>query len=150
MVAGEHVLASYLQGRGDDLIKFRVGGRVWHRTGDAGCRDHTGRLWLLGRCSARVGALYPLAVEAAVSGEAGVHRAAFFVNQGRRLLAIEPEPGGPSPRLEDIHRRLAWADLDEVRLTRCIPVDRRHNAKIDYTALAADSAAQDFPLPALR
>ena len=31
---------------------------------------------------------------------------------------------------------LAWAGLDEIRFVRRIPVDRRHNAKVDYVALA--------------
>jgi acyl-CoA synthetase (AMP-forming)/AMP-acid ligase II len=69
VVSGDHVLRGYLHGRGESENKFRVAGSVWHRTGDAGYFDHKKRLWLLGRCAARVddgrGALYPLGVEQA-------------------------------------------------------------------------------------
>jgi hypothetical protein len=36
-----------------------------------------------------------------------------------------------------VRRRLAFAQIDRVLAVRKIPVDRRHNAKIDYTALEA-------------
>ena len=32
-------------------------------------------------------------------------------------------------------RELEWAHVDEVRVLRHLPVDKRHNAKIDYGAL---------------
>ena len=38
---------------GDEETKITVGEHVWHRTGDAGYLDAQGRLWLLGRCSAK-------------------------------------------------------------------------------------------------
>ena len=72
VVSGDHVLPGYLDGVGDSESKIHVDGRVWHRTGDAGYVDDRGRLWLLGRCSAKVsdshGVVYPFAVEAAASG----------------------------------------------------------------------------------
>ena len=48
VVSGRHVLAGYLNGVGDEETKFRVEGKVWHRTCDAGYLDASGRLWLLG------------------------------------------------------------------------------------------------------
>ncbi|MEO5959567.1 MAG: AMP-binding protein, partial [Opitutaceae bacterium] len=67
VVSGEHVLKGYLGGIGDEESKFFVGETSWHRTGDAGLRDERGRLWLLGRCAARIddarGRLYPFGVE---------------------------------------------------------------------------------------
>jgi len=44
VVSGGHVLSGYLDGVGDEETKFRVGGSVWHRTGDAGRLDAAGRL----------------------------------------------------------------------------------------------------------
>ena len=32
-------------------------------------------------------------------------------------------------------RNLAWAQVDTIRVLRHMPVDKRHNAKIDYAAL---------------
>jgi len=42
----------HLDGHGDHETKFRVGGEVWHRTGDYGYLDGRGRLWLMGRAAA--------------------------------------------------------------------------------------------------
>jgi acyl-CoA synthetase (AMP-forming)/AMP-acid ligase II len=139
VVAGDHVLGGYLDGRGDGESKVRAGARVWHRTGDAGYLDAGGRLWLLGRCAARVadplGTVYPLAVEAAVSDVPGVIRTAFVRRRGRRVLVAEL--AGPRPRaaIESLRTRLHWVHLDDVLVVERIPVDRRHNAKIDYPAL---------------
>jgi acyl-CoA synthetase (AMP-forming)/AMP-acid ligase II len=139
VVSGGHVLPGYLRGVGDDETKFRVDGTVWHRTGDAGCLDERGRLWLLGRCAARIedarGTLYPFAVECAVAGAPGVRRSAFVSHAGRRLLLVEPRTDGPPPDLAALRASLAWARLDDVRPVGRLPVDRRHNAKIDYVTL---------------
>lgn len=134
VVSGAHVLPGYLHGQGDGETKFRVDGTVWHRTGDRGCIDAAGRLWLLGRCSATVhdihGSLHPFAVECAAMQVPGVVRAALAPMTGRRLLAVEGSADAAAVRTA-----LAWAQLDEVRLVARIPLDRRHNAKVDYPAL---------------
>jgi acyl-CoA synthetase (AMP-forming)/AMP-acid ligase II len=139
VVSGPHVLTGYLHGQGDEETKFDVDGRRWHRTGDAGYLDDGGRLWLLGRCSARIdddrGRAYPFAVECALDGIAGVRRTAFLAHNGRRLLVAELEPGA-SPQTRDVLRAAsAWAHPDDVRVIGRLPVDARHNAKIDYPAL---------------
>ena len=138
VVTGDHVLTGYLDGIGDQETKIRVGDRVWHRTGDAGYRDSGGRVWLLGRCTARVrdadGEVYPFAVECAASEVAGVKRSAFVLHEGQRTLIIEPEGVSERPDPQEVLTRLAWARITRVIL-RPIPVDTRHNAKVDYTAL---------------
>lgn len=141
VVSGPHVLTGYLHGQGDEETKFDVDGRRWHRTGDAGYLDADGRLWLLGRCSARIddprGRVYPFAVECALDGIDGVKRTAFLAHGGRRLLAAELEPG-TSARTgihETLRAAAAWAHPDDVRVVERLPVDARHNAKIDYPAL---------------
>jgi acyl-CoA synthetase (AMP-forming)/AMP-acid ligase II len=148
VVAGDHVLRGYLDGAGDDETKICAGDRVWHRTGDAGYLDAAGRLWLLGRCAARVedadGVLYPFAVECAASDVPGVARSAFVSHRGRRLLVVEPAADGPGVRATAtstelrtaLLKRLAWARLSDVGIVGRVPVDRRHNAKVDYPALA--------------
>jgi olefin beta-lactone synthetase len=137
VVSGAHVLPGYLKGEGDSETKFEVDGTRWHRTGDIGYMDAAGRLWLLGRCSGKVhdarGTLYPFAVECAAMQAPAIRRAALAAIDGRRLLAIEAaEPVSA----EAILSSLAWAKLDQVIFVDQIPVDKRHNAKIDYVALA--------------
>jgi acyl-CoA synthetase (AMP-forming)/AMP-acid ligase II len=139
VVSGPHVLTGYLHGQGDEETKFDVDGRRWHRTGDAGYLDADGRLWLLGRCSARIedgrGRIYPFAVECALDGIYGVRRTAFLAHGGRRLLAVELEPGASPQTRETLRAACAWADPDDIRVVDHMPVDARHNAKIDYPAL---------------
>lgn len=139
VVTGDHVLKGYLHGRGNEETKFSVDGVIWHRTGDAGKRDATDRLWLLGRCSAQVqdshGQLYPFAVECVATEHAGIRRSAFVSHEGRRLLAVETRDGAEHANLEILRKEIAWASVDQVLCLDRIPVDKRHNAKIDYPEL---------------
>ncbi|MGE0483462.1 MAG: AMP-binding protein [Gammaproteobacteria bacterium] len=138
VVSGEHVVRGYLGGIGDAETKFDVGGTRWHRTGDLGRLDADGRLWLLGRCAAGIddarGRLYPFAVECAAQQLAGVRRAALALRAGRRVLAYETTDAGPDETT--VGAALAWAGLDHVVRVPHIPLDARHNSKIDYGALA--------------
>lgn len=142
VVSGDHVLPGYLHGQGDAETKFRVDGVPWHRTGDAGYLDEQGRLWLLGRCSAKLadewGTLYPFAVEAAAQAQPGIHRSALVAHRGQRILLIEwaerfPETAR-SPTLQALQAALAWAQIHQFHPCK-IPVDKRHNAKVDYPAV---------------
>ncbi|MEO5958853.1 MAG: AMP-dependent synthetase, partial [Opitutaceae bacterium] len=102
-----------------------------------GLRDERGRLWLLGRCAARIddarGRLYPFGVECVAMTFPAVRRAAAIAHAGRRLLVIEAERD--EALLQSLRVATAWAQIDEVRCVAALPVDARHNAKIDYPAL---------------
>jgi acyl-CoA synthetase (AMP-forming)/AMP-acid ligase II len=141
VVSGAHVLTGYLHGRGDKETKFQVDDVCWHRTGDAGCLDRSGRLWLLGRCEAKVsdarGVLYPFAVESAARQHQNVLRVALTTDRdGRRVLAMQlRETRDPGADLRVVKESLAWAGVDSFRVYHRLPVDHRHNAKIDYGAL---------------
>lgn len=140
VVSGEHVLPGYLHGVGDSETKFSVAERRWHRTGDAGYFDGVGRLWLLGRCQARIvdehGTVFPFSVETALSFYPTVRRSALVAVRGLRVLVVEPTSADVVD-LEAIARELSWARLDAVRRINRIPMDKRHNAKVDYPALLA-------------
>lgn len=142
VVSGPHVSAGYLNGHGDAETKFRVGDTVWHRTGDSGWLDEQNRLWLTGRCAARVGdapqAQYPLMVEAALADHPQLARVAFVSHRGRRLLVVELKRGADRSGLEELATALPWAGIARVVSLSHIPLDRRHNAKIDYPALRAE------------
>ena len=138
VVSGSHVAPSYLGGEGDDETKFRVDNSIWHRTGDAGRLDGRGRLWLLGRCSARIederGMLYPYAIEAALSMYPDIARSAFLLHQDQRILVIELRDSRALD-VDAIIRRFDWAGIDAVITLKSIPVDARHNAKVNYSVL---------------
>ncbi len=141
VVSGDHVLGGYLHGHGDLETKLKVDGVTWHRTGDAGYLDLEGRLWLLGRCVARIedrhGVLYAFAAETAVYQDPAIRRAAMVAHAGRRVLAIELVDGQRDAALARLRDTLAWTRLDDIRVLPRIPVDKRHNAKIDYPSLYA-------------
>lgn len=140
VVTGPHVLGGYLHGAGEAETKFRADGEAWHRTGDAGYLDGRGRLWLLGRCAARVsdgrGVQYPLSVECAARlWLPKIRQCAFVVWKGRRCLLVEATTPTTGEEIERLRTSLAWAWVDEVKTVRRIPVDRRHQAKVDYVRL---------------
>ncbi len=129
VVAGDHVVASYVNGEGNTETKIAVDGRIWHRTGDAGAFDAKGRLWLKGRCAARLKeGLYPLQVEAMVRANLGPVPVAAIPVNGEPTLVLE----GGAGRIEEKARRLG---ITKIRTLRKIPLDRRHQSKIDYATL---------------
>jgi acyl-CoA synthetase (AMP-forming)/AMP-acid ligase II len=146
VVSGEHVLPGYLGRIGEEETKFRVDGLVWHRTGDAGCMDERGRIWLQGRCAARIddarGRLYPFGVECVAMTFRDVRRAALVAERGERWLIVAAEPSetlGP-----ELLAATSWAKVDRVLIWDELPTDRRHNAKIDYPELRKRMAAHRF------
>jgi len=140
VVCGPHVVQGYFRGEGDTATKFSVGGKTWHRTGDAGRMDERGNLWLLGRCAARIsdrqGILYPFTVETAAASYGVIRRSACVKAGGCRVLVVEPTTHSRSRLWADFKSELAWAHVERILVVPRIPVDRRHNAKVDYPALA--------------
>ncbi|MBN2799223.1 MAG: AMP-binding protein [Deltaproteobacteria bacterium] len=125
LVAGDHVNTAVTPGRED---KLREGARVWHRTGDAGWRDDSGLVWLVGRVGQDVAGRWPFQVEPLAEAVAGVRRAALVEHLGQPLLAWEGDADDQEVR--------AAVGLVTRRLP-AIPVDPRHRAKVDRRALRA-------------
>lgn len=138
VVSGGHVLPGYFNGVGDEDTKFRVDGTIWHRTGDDGVRDKEGRLWLLGRAGAVIkdkrGTLYPFSVECAARSDPDVKVAALVGKNDSRILLVQARKNARIDT-QKLSAMLSWAHLDEIRQIQRIPLDRRHNAKVDYTKL---------------
>ncbi|MFZ5476458.1 MAG: AMP-binding protein, partial [Myxococcota bacterium] len=131
VVAGDHVNPSYFRDpEADAATKVHAEGRVWHRTGDTGRRDARGRLWLVGRVADVVHGLHPYPIEAAAERIPGVRRAALIDRAGAPLLCVEGEDGV----VERVRATVKHVDVSAVSH---IPVDRRHNAKVDRAALRA-------------
>ncbi len=139
VVSGDHVLSGYLEGIGDETTKFRVDGRVWHRTGDAGCIDKEGAIWLLGRCEAVVkdkhGVMYPFAVECCALQHDWVKVAACVAWEGERTLLVVPKRESTEDERRALCEGLEWVRLMHVMEVTHIPLDRRHNAKVEYPRL---------------
>jgi len=139
VVSGEHVVVGYLGDEGNRELTIRVDEQWWHRTGDAGCLDASGRLWLHGSCRARVeldgGFRYPLAVDAALSDHAALARSTLVRHDGKVLLVVQPRGDLPAAVRESVVSGVAWSGADELVVVRRMPLDRRHGAKIDHPQL---------------
>jgi acyl-CoA synthetase (AMP-forming)/AMP-acid ligase II len=155
LVSGNHVVKTYLDERGNAETKIEVdsqpGKVIWHRTGDAGYTDHEGRLWLMGRCTSKIederGEVYPFQVEAAASEINSIRRATCLKSNGKRILIVEKKrqhlpitfartQTGDAAFLGTINDAFRWLQFDEIRIVDALPVDRRHNAKIQYSQIA--------------
>lgn len=120
----------------------------WHRTGDVGHIDATGRLWIEGRVDHLIhgpaGTLAPVHVELQAESVAAVDQAAA-VGVGpidnQQLVVVVTGPATSriksavvaDPDLASAVRAAVTADVAAVLVARKIPVDRRHNSKIDRT-----------------
>lgn len=131
-------------------------GTFWHRMGDVGYFDDSGRLWFCGRKAHRVqtdsGTLFTEPCEAIFNDHPDVYRSALVPyragGQVVPAIFIEPEPGR-FPRtptdeaaFRDAMRALAQTtplttSIEHVFFHESFPVDRRHNAKIHREELAA-------------
>jgi len=147
LVSGRHVLKQYLDNplaNKENKIP-RADGLVWHRTGDTGFLDQQQRIWLTGRVkdalsiSGRV--IQPFPLEQKIDALAEVRRSALMVH-GRRLnLFIELDMGKaltPSvqQQISQILKSTSETEIEVIQLEK-MPVDGRHNSKIDRPELLA-------------
>ncbi len=122
--------------------------RTWHRTGDVGHLDTAGNIWVEGRVvhviHAVEGAITPVPLEIAAEEVSEVLRAAV-VGVGPHgvaqvVVVVETTNGNEgeaSPALTaKVRLAVAPQKVAAVWVVKELPVDIRHNAKIDRTALA--------------
>ncbi len=123
----------------------------WHRTGDVGQLDPAGRLWVGGRLGHVIttpqGVLAPVESEQRIETLSEVRMAAV-VGVGpagtQVIVAVVEIPakvgptGGASMELTDQVRNVVGKNVDiaAVLAVRKLPVDRRHNSKVDRSAVA--------------
>ncbi|MGJ8657406.1 MAG: AMP-binding protein [Akkermansiaceae bacterium] len=135
-VTGDHVLKGYLNGKGDEETKLKLDGDIWHLTGDTGYLDDRDRLWLMGRESAvfKIGqrVVYPFGIECAVMHYSSVRRCAVVQHGEHSLICLELGSG----ELETVKLDFPEYDFLEFIQLDTIPMDKRHNAKVDYPALS--------------
>ena len=157
VVRGPSVTTSYFRREeANRAAKVRDGDSTWHRMGDVGYLDPTGRLWFCGRKNHRVETehetLFSVPCEAIFNQHPDVRRSAL-VGLGDRprqqpLIIIECQPGSsPGDRLVEELKRLAEQNslTDSIQLVLFhagFPVDIRHNVKINREELARWAATE--------
>ena len=154
VVRGAHVNTQYWNDpQGEKKNKIQTTNGTWHRMGDAGYRDEKGRLWLLGRCHAAISSpwlpepdnkphyfdprqsawIFPYQVEAIINNLEEVKRSAYVgVNNGYHLV-VELVDDCSVTAAREASLRTAMMDLPLTRIWfQALPVDPRHNTKIEY------------------
>ena len=138
----------------------------WHRTGDIGHLDADGRLWIEGRLQHVVatasGAVTPVGIEQRVERVPGVAAAAAVGvgPAGAQVVVVVVVPSGIDPAASGRRRpagrgdRLRLADTDRADAVRAaagvdvaavlvagrLPVDVRHQSKVDRSEVARRAA----------
>jgi olefin beta-lactone synthetase len=132
------------------------GSGFWHRMGDVGRLDDQERFWFWGRVSQRVttaaGPMFTIRCEAIFNQHPAIYRSAL-VGIGPRgtqspAIVAEPLPGkmphgkAATQRLIAELRDLAkstphTASIEHILVRKSLPVDVRHNVKINRELLAA-------------
>jgi len=151
VISTPHMLAGY-----DKLYNTNRQTRVdtddglqWHRTGDIGHFDAAGRLWIEGRTyhivTPATGALGPGGPEDDIQRLPEVNRVAIVgvgpVGTQAVVAVVEPhdttlKPGLAPTELTDAVRAATDIDIAAVLITDNVPVDIRHNSKINRPVLA--------------
>ncbi len=159
LVRGRHVSPEYyLDPESTRKNKVPDPHGQWHRFGDVGYLDAQRRLWVCGRVSQRVkaagGDVFPLQVEPLFDAHPKVRRSGLVGVPGPDgelpVLCVEVEPGVGKDELTGLHRELLTRAADSkmannihaILFKRRLPVDPRHNSKIERPRLAKWAARQ--------
>lgn len=146
LVRGPHVNRTYI-GDPDAVRRTKVpevDGSLWHRTGDMARQDPEGRYWLTGRVPDRVThqgrVLHPFVVEAALA-EVLPNLAALVAHPGAPEGELVLQCGAEEAQAATAAARAALDGMGlgtvPLRVVPGIPVDARHNSKIDRPTLRA-------------
>ena len=130
----------------------------WHRTGDVGFLDDQGRLWIQGRLvhviRTAAGPVTPVGIE--LRAQAALVRAGL-IDAGAGVAAVGVGPVGaaqvvlvvagrgpllPELAVTDAVRAAAGVQVAAVLRIRALPVDLRHQSKIDRVAVAQWAAGK--------
>jgi acyl-CoA synthetase (AMP-forming)/AMP-acid ligase II len=127
----------------------------FHRTGDVGHLDAEGRLWIEGRlqhvATTAAGPVTPVGIEQRVERVDGVSAAAAVGvgPAGAQVVVVVVVPSGRRRRqrmglagseLADAVRAAAGVDVAAVLTTSALPVDIRHQSKVDRGEVARRAA----------
>jgi acyl-coenzyme A synthetase/AMP-(fatty) acid ligase len=146
LVGGPHLKDRYDRLWATERASARDAG--WHRTGDVGSLDDEGRLWIGGRLAHVIttpdGPVAPVGLEQRVETLPDVDHAAVVgvgpVGTQAIVVIVVPANRTSGPAGLDLIDRIRAAvpePVAAVLLRRDLPVDIRHQSKVDRRALAA-------------
>ncbi|MBI3289641.1 MAG: AMP-binding protein, partial [Elusimicrobia bacterium] len=150
-VKGRMVTREYFR-RPEDMARAKIGagGEFWHRMGDLGYFDESGRLWFCGRKAHRVkkpdGWHYTICAEGVFNVHPAIKRTALVGVGTTPVLCVETESGvtDEDALIRELlalgERQPFTRDIRRILFHPAFPVDVRHNAKIARERLAVWAA----------
>lgn len=140
-VSGAHVLKHYIDNPdAEKRNKIFTAEQVWHRTGDAGFVDETGKLFLCGRCSMLIHVngkmLAPFLWEGWFAALPGI-RTGTLLKKKEQIIAVL-EADADCNREEIKKQTMEKFPFDKIIFTEKMPRDPRHFSKIDYGKLTEE------------
>ena len=135
VVSGNHVLNTYF--KSDEIVKqqkINVDGVLWHKTGDSGYLEN-GILFLTGQCNRIIkvenGFIYPFIIENQLRQIHGVEKVAVLKVDSKIYIVVES-----TLNLSELKQKIRVDfEFEEIKKIANIPLDPRHNTKIDYNKL---------------
>jgi olefin beta-lactone synthetase len=127
----------------------------WHRSGDVGHLDAAGRLWIEGRLAHLIttagGPVTPVGIEQRVESIEHIDLAAAVgigppgTQQVVVVVATDPAPSAPQlaplSLIDRVRAAVPGIDVAAVLTVKELPVDIRHQSKIDRAKVAREAAA---------
>jgi olefin beta-lactone synthetase len=144
-VSGENVCQNYIFSKQN---KIEIDNKLYHLTGDVGYFDNAKNLWILGRIEHKIFFnnfyLFPLQIEKEVNKIELIENSAFIMNtkNNKAIILIKPIKYTPAFTYliknkvkELILKKFGNLYLEFDIIFGDIPLDKRHNAKINYSKL---------------
>jgi len=133
VVSGESVLHRYFNNQSDlKELKIHSGNKIWHRTGDSGFLEK-GKLFLTGRCDEIITHKdrdYSLfMIENELKQHPGIKEGTLLQKDKKYILYLE------LIYKTKFEKGSFEFPVDEIKIMKRIPLDPRHNTKIDYKKL---------------
>ena len=136
IVSGNHVLNTYFNS--EEVVKkqkIKVNQTLWHRTGDSGYFKN-GTLFLTGNVNALIinknSIISPFMVENQLREIEGIYKGTIIKLNGEITIALESN----LPINAIKHKIKLPFNYDKIQLIKKIPMDPRHQTKIDYNSLS--------------
>ncbi|MEE2671282.1 MAG: AMP-binding protein [Bdellovibrionota bacterium] len=140
LISGPHVVSSYYKNEiADRQNKVKDSqGRIWHRTGDTGQFDKEGNLILTGRLSDLIiqneNIIHPYLVENSINEIPGVERSALIRKNDQIYLCYTSQSPVEKSFFQEILEVFKIGNANILNIDS-IPLDDRHNSKINRIAL---------------
>ncbi len=141
IVKGKHVLNQYFNNEAAlKRNKIFIGDECWHRTGDCGFLDDSGNLFLTGRCNTIIKVnnkyLSPFMYESYFQTINEIKYGTIVMHHNKVVAVIQLYNIQKKQFVKNVIKNNN-PELKEIIFIKNIPLDPRHNSKIDYEKLSS-------------